>query len=133
MEQSHIELRSIAVRNRVRRNLGDLSSLMASMRRHGLMNPIVVNQRHELIAGHRRLESAKRLGWERIPALVIDGEDSATQLEIEIEENTQRKNLTSDELAEAYFRLDRLRNPSLFRRIWDAVRRFFARIFGRET
>jgi ParB family chromosome partitioning protein len=65
--------------------------------------------------------------------MVIDGEDSATQLEIEIEENTQRKNLTSDELAEAYFRLDRLRNPSLFRRIWDAVRRFFARIFSRET
>lgn len=127
-----IDIDEIIIRNRVRRNLGDLASLMESLKRHGLLNPVVVNSRKELIAGHRRTEAARRLGWRTVEARVVDNEDAADLVEMEIEENTQRKNLTSDELAEAYLRLDRMRHPSLFVRIWTAISRFFRRLFSRR-
>ncbi len=127
-----IEISRIIIKNRVRKNLGDLSSLMESIRRHGLMNPVVINSRNELIAGHRRTEAARRLGWAQIEARVVDGTDAAQLVEMEIEENTQRKNLTSDEITDAYLRLDRLRNPGFFTRVWKAIVRFFQRLFGKR-
>lgn len=122
----------IDVKKRIRRDLGDLSSLKDSMRKHGLLSPIVVNQRNELIAGHRRLESARELGWNSITVRVMDEQSAADALEIEIEENTHRKALNTDELGEAYNRLGHLRNPGLFRRIWSSIAAFFRRIFRRQ-
>ncbi len=126
-----IELSKIIIRHRIRQNLGDLSSLMESMRLHGLMNPVVINSNNELIAGHRRTEAARRLGWQSIEVRVVDEANEGELLEMEIDENTERKPLTSDELAEGYLRLDRLRSPSFFRRIWTAIIRLFRRLFGR--
>lgn len=128
-----IDIDEIIIRKRVRRNLGDLASLMESLQRHGLLNPVVINSQKELIAGHRRTEAARRLGWRTVEARVVDSADAADLVEMEIEENTQRKNLTSDELAEAYLRLDRMRHPSLFARIWNAIARLFRRLFSRRS
>lgn len=125
-----IQVDEIIVRRRVRKNLGDLGSLMDSMKKYGLLNPVTVTSEHELIAGHRRLESAKRLGWATIEVRIVDRPDDIENLEIEIDENTQRKNLTTDELAEAYLRLERLKNPGFFRRLILAIKRFFRRLFG---
>ncbi len=127
-----IDIDEIIIRNRVRRNLGDISSLMESLQRHGLLNPVVITSKKELIAGHRRTEAARRLGWRTVEARVVDSDDATDLVEMEIEENTQRKSLTSDELAEAYLRLDRMRNPSFFVRVWNAIARFFRRIFSRR-
>ncbi len=127
-----IELGKIIIRKRVRKNLGDLASLMESLRRHGLLNPVVINTKSELVAGHRRMESAKRLGWTMIEVRIVEGQDKADLIEMEIEENTQRKNLTTDELAEAYLRLDKLRHPSFFVLIWRAIVKFFRRLFRRR-
>lgn len=126
------DINSIIIRKRVRRNLGDLNSLAESLRRHGLMNPVVINSRNELIAGHRRLEAAKKLGWSSIDVRVVNTDDAADLIEMELDENTQRKNLTTDELADAYIRLDHLRNPRFFRRIWQAIVTFFRRLFRRR-
>lgn len=127
-----VELDKIIIKRRVRKNLGDLASLMDSLRRHGLMNPVVVTEDLELIAGHRRVEAAKRLGWTVLEVRVVDGREKADLVEMEIEENTQRKNLTTDELADAYLRLDRLRHPSFIRRILRAIVEFFRRLFGKR-
>ena len=120
----------IIIRKRVRKELGDLTSLMESLRKHGLLNPVVINSRNELVAGHRRTEAARRLGWQTVEARIVDSDEDADLVEMEIEENTQRKNLTTDELAEAYLRLDRMRHPSLFARIWRALVRFVRSVFG---
>ena len=127
-----MELSKIIIRKRVRKNLGDLASLMESIRRHGLLNPVVINDKNELIAGHRRIEAARRLGWRAIEVRLVEGRDKADLIEMEIEENTQRKNLTTDELAEAYLRLDKLRHPSFFVRIWRAIVAFFQKLFRRR-
>ncbi|HOV63197.1 MAG TPA: ParB N-terminal domain-containing protein [Spirochaetia bacterium] len=120
----------IIIRKRVRRDLGDISQLMESMKNHGLLNPIVVTSEKELIAGFRRLESAKRLGWKTIEVQVISKPTDYDRLEMEIDENVFRKNLTADELADGYTRLERLKNPGLLLRLWKAIVRFFKRLFS---
>jgi ParB family chromosome partitioning protein len=104
---------------------------MESMKKYGLLNPIVVNTKGELIAGHRRLESARRLGWKSIEVIVLEKESELEKLELEIEENVQRKSLTPDELADAYEKLEKLRKPGLFKRLMAWFATFFRRILGR--
>ncbi len=124
-----VKVADIVMKKRIRKNLGDLSSLMESMKRYGLINPILITRDNELIAGHRRLESAKRLGWDKIEVRIVNQDDEIAQIEMEIDENIQRKNLSTDELAEGYMRLERLKNPGFFRKIWNAVKKFFKRLF----
>ncbi len=94
-----VKIDDIKIKKRVRRDLGDLEALKDSLKQYGLMNPITLNSKYELVAGERRLEAAKSLGWERINAIVLDKNvDKLHQLEMELEENNQRKEFTDDEL-----------------------------------
>ncbi len=128
----NMRIDEIEIGKRVRKDLGDLKPLMESLRLYGLLNPVVVNRNKELIAGHRRLESARLLGWKHIEVKVLEAESDVQMLELEIEENLHRRSLAVDELADAYNLLDRLKNPSLMRKILNAIRRFFASIFRRK-
>ncbi len=128
-----LRIDDIVVRNRIRRNLGDISSLMESMQRHGLLHPVVVNGSYELIAGHRRLEAAKRLGWTTIEADVMSDIDEIERVELEIDENVHRKSLTPDELADGYERLQRMKNPGFFVKLWRRIAAFFRKIFGKKS
>ena len=128
-----VRVDQIVLRRRIRKDLGDLSSLMESMRIHGLMNPILINKNMELIAGQRRLESAVRLGWKSIEVYVVDKEDELERLEMEVDENLQRRALSADELNDAFTRMERLRNPGFFSRIWRALLHFLRTIFRRSS
>jgi ParB family transcriptional regulator, chromosome partitioning protein len=121
----------IIIKPRIRKDLGDVGALMESLRKFGLLNPVVINSKGELIAGHRRLESARRLGWQYIEVMVLEKEGEIEKLELEIEENIQRKSLTPDELTDAYERLEKLRNPGLVKRILDWLRQFFGNLFSK--
>lgn len=123
-----VSIKDIKVKRRVRKDLGSLEDLKNSLRRYGLLNPITLNSKYELVAGERRLEAAKAIGWTSINANILDNLSELSQLEMEIEENNQRKEFTDEELLEGYKRLERLRNPSFFQRIWNAIKAFFARI-----
>jgi len=82
----------------------DLADLADSLREHGLVQPIVVRatgDRYQLIAGQRRLAAARRLGWERVPARVLDVEDRQ-MAEIAIVENLQRRDLDALEKAASF-------------------------------
>ena len=120
-----INISEIKVKKRVRKDLGDLDALKESLRRYGLLNPITIDNKNRLIAGERRLEAAKLLGWTNINAVVVNNISAITKLELELEENNQRKEFTDAELLEGYKRLERLRNPSIFRKILNAIVRFF--------
>ncbi|MCQ2242484.1 ParB N-terminal domain-containing protein [Treponema sp.] len=124
-----VKIEDIKIKKRVRRDLGDLEALKDSLKQYGLMNPITLNYKYELIAGERRLEAAKSLGWERINAIVLDKNvDKVRQLEMELEENNQRKEFTDEELLEGYKRLERLRNPSILMRILTFIANLFLAI-----
>jgi ParB family chromosome partitioning protein len=129
--QTNVRIDEIHVKKRIRKNLGELTPLMNSLKVHGLLNPIILSEKKELIAGERRLESAKRLGWKTIPAIILEDTTDLQKLELEIEENLHRRNLTRDELADGYDRIDRLRHPGFFRRLWRKIVAFFKKLFGR--
>ncbi|MDP6631410.1 MAG: ParB N-terminal domain-containing protein [Kiritimatiellia bacterium] len=122
-----ISVNSVVIKERVRTDVGDLTTLMDSMQKFGQMSPIVVTRKHELIAGNRRLLSARRLGWYTIDAVVVDRESPADKLEMELAENVNRKDFSPEELLMGYRRLEKLRRPGVGVRI----RQFFGRLFGR--
>lgn len=89
-----------------------IDELCQTIRTHGLIQPIVVrirDNRYELIAGERRLRASKKLGLERIPAIIKEFNDSQTA-SIALIENLQREGLTAIEEAIAYQKLIDLHN-----------------------
>jgi ParB family chromosome partitioning protein len=120
----------IIVRKRIRRDLGNLQELAESLEKNGLINPIVISHNKILIAGERRLQSAKLLGWDTIPVRIIENPNRIQELEIEIDENIHRKAFTIDEAGDAFIMLDKLKNPGFFRRILIAIQRFFKKLAG---
>jgi ParB family chromosome partitioning protein len=120
-----VNIDDIKVKKRVRKDLGDIDSLKESLKIYGLMNPITLNSKYQLIAGERRLQAAKELGWTHINANIIENINSVQALEMELEENNQRKEFTDEELMEGYTRLKHLQHPNIFRKIWNLLVRFF--------
>ena len=86
-----VQIKDIKIKKRVRKDLGNLEDLKDSLRTYGLLNPITLNSKYELIAGERRLQAATQLGWTSIQANIIDNISEGDQREMEIEENNQRK------------------------------------------
>lgn len=127
-----ILISDIKIKKRVRKDLGDIEMLKESLSHYGLMNPITVNSQYELVAGHRRLEAAKSLGWSTIEAIVVDTKDKLLQLELELEENIQRKQFTDSELIDGYEALEKLRNPSFFRKLMMKLQGFFIKVFDKK-
>jgi ParB family chromosome partitioning protein len=127
-----VPIEEITVKRRVRQELGDLDALAESMKRYGQINPLIVTKQKVLIAGFRRLQAAKILGWHAINVVIADLPGRLAKLEWEVEENFQRRDFTPAELAEASRRIHRLRNPSFLARIWNAIVGFFKRLFHIE-
>jgi ParB family chromosome partitioning protein len=85
----------------------ELATLVASIREHGVLQPILVTETldgYQLIAGERRLRAAIEAGLERIPAIVRHPSD-VDRLELALVENLQREDLDPLEAAAAYRRL----------------------------
>jgi ParB family transcriptional regulator, chromosome partitioning protein len=82
-----------------------LSELAASIKEHGLLQPLVVtrldNERFQLIAGERRLRAAKLAALETVPVVIKDV-SAQQQLELALIENVQRADLDPIEEAQAY-------------------------------
>lgn len=123
-----IPIDSITVPERVRKDPGNLESLMASLKRVGLLNPILVTPSYELIAGYRRLTAAQELGWQSIEAEVAQAADEVRRLEMELEENVYRKDFTPEEILAGYRKLEALRHPSVGRRMRKAFAAFFSHL-----
>ncbi|OQP86144.1 chromosome partitioning protein ParB [Rhizobium rhizosphaerae] len=86
----------------------ELQDLAASVRQHGIVQPVVVRtmpeDRYEIIAGERRWRAAQLAGLVEIPVIIRDVDDR-TALEIAIVENVQRSDLNPVEEAMGYEQL----------------------------
>jgi ParB family chromosome partitioning protein len=79
-------------------------SIAESLKRHGVLQPIVVREvsdGYEIIAGERRWRAAQRAGLERMPAVIRDA-SAQESLELALVENLQREDLNAVEEAHAY-------------------------------
>jgi ParB family transcriptional regulator, chromosome partitioning protein len=72
---SAMPVSAITVGERHRKDMGDLASLARSIRDIGLLHPVVVSQDGLLLAGGRRLEACKMLGWQDIPVTIVEVND----------------------------------------------------------
>lgn len=86
-----------------------IAELAESIRRLGLLNPIIVDEGHRLIAGRRRLEAARRLGQTTILARRFDSLSPADQRLVELDENLRRVDLPWQETALAILELHELK------------------------
>ncbi len=80
-----------------------LASLSDSIRRHGVIEPLLVRKiegGYELIAGERRLRASSAAGLETVPCIIRD-DDPKSSAELAIIENLQREDLNVFEEAEA--------------------------------
>ena len=84
-----------------------LATLAASIREHGVIQPILVTEiidGYQLVAGERRVRAARLAGLERVPAVIRQLADRE-QLELALVENLQREDLDPIESARAYRQL----------------------------
>src|SRR5713226_3509350 len=90
-----MNIEKIEVGFRYRKDLGDLHVLAESIADVGLLHPVVVTPEGRLIAGQRRLEACRLLGWTEIPVTIIDLFQAARG---EAHENFVRKDLLPSEI-----------------------------------
>lgn len=82
-----------------------LEELAASLRLHGMLQPIVVLKRevgYEVLSGERRYRAAKLAGLVKVPVVVREETNPQHVAELRLIENIQRENLNAIELAKAY-------------------------------
>lgn len=96
--------------NQPRKDFDDiaLSELSASIKMHGIIQPLTVssipNGRYRLIAGERRYRASKIAGLKEVPVYVRESKNDNI-LELALLENLQRENLNAIEIALSYRRL----------------------------
>ena len=108
MEYGKVFLDSISVGRRARSiDKGRVNDLAASIEAIGLQQPISIYAPDEktcvLVAGHHRIEAAKKLKWIEIDCVLVDLDDLDREL-WEIDENLIRAELTEMERARHYKR-----------------------------
>ena len=84
-----------------------LKDLAASIKEHGIIQPLVVRRvgdKFEIIAGERRYKASQLAGLNQVPAIISDLDDNESA-EVAILENTNRKNLSAIEEAKSYKKL----------------------------
>lgn len=87
----------------------ELADLSASIKEHGVIQPLVVvkiaPEQYELIAGERRLKASKLAGLKMVPVIVREESGEREKLELALVENIQRHDLDVLEEARAYKKL----------------------------
>ena len=86
--------------------LSSIEELMESISEVGLLQPLIIDSRNQVISGNRRFESIKRLGWEDVDAETIEVKDGEEELLL-IHFNKQRIK-SFKELINEYLTLDRI-------------------------
>jgi ParB family chromosome partitioning protein len=120
-----IPIKDIKIPPRIRNRKVEVDDLVESMSEYGQLQPILINQEYELLAGYRRYKAAKLLGWQTIDAKIIDVKDRKKRVLIELEENQARRNFTAEEIEKAKKILSRYNKPGFFYQLWLNLVEFF--------
>jgi DNA modification methylase len=88
-------------------NLSSIEELMESISEVGLLQPLTIDTRNQVISGNRRFESIKRLGWNEVEVIVLEVKEEEEEELLLIHYNKQRIK-SFKELINEYLTLDNL-------------------------
>lgn len=106
---------------RHRKELSGIPELVESIKRIGLLNPVIIDANGLLLAGRRRLEAYKVLGHETIPVKLYESLDPSEQKLVELDENLRRVDITWSERALAILELHELRASQTIEQTADYI------------
>ena len=105
----HLDVEMIDAEDGIRQTINKkpIDELVASIRQHGILQPLVVEQveggRYKLQIGSRRLAAARIIGLKKVPALVLDDRlNTSKSIAIMLVENLHRESLDPIDEAEAF-------------------------------
>ncbi len=106
---AQLKLEQILLNPRQPRLRISVHDLVESVREHGIIQPLIVspngdNEHYILVSGERRLEAARQVGLDTVPAIIRQVTEQE-RLELALIENVQRLSLSPLEQAEAYTQL----------------------------
>jgi ParB family transcriptional regulator, chromosome partitioning protein len=115
---------------RIRKEIGNLQPLIDSISKVGLINPILIDEQSNLVAGFRRLEACKKLKMEEVEVRIVEfGGDLMKMLDVEVAENFFRKDFTPEEVLATERRRQEIfeatRKKGLFERFWLWLKSLF--------
>ncbi|WP_343347624.1 ParB/Srx family N-terminal domain-containing protein [Sphingomicrobium sp. XHP0239] len=84
-------------RNARTHSASQVSQLAASIREFGWTNPLLIDGKNNIIAGHGRMQAALKLGIDEVPVLVIDHLDDAQRKALGLADNKLALNAAWDE------------------------------------
>lgn len=108
LEVQEVPISAIKRGERYRKDLGDIEELKIAIKDKGLIQPITIDQHNNLIAGERRLEACAQLGHRTIPCVIRKSKNELDLREVELIENTCRKDLHFTERAKLTHRINEL-------------------------
>jgi len=104
-----IEIEKIKIKDRIRKDFGNIQELADDIKDNGLINPPVITpDTYELITGERRIRAMKLLGYQQIEVRPMAVKDAEHQLNLEISENEARKDFSKAERIDYARRLERI-------------------------
>jgi ParB family chromosome partitioning protein len=107
-----LDPKSITVGKRIRRDLdAGIAALAASIREVGQLQPVVVDEKNNLIAGARRLRACELLERDVDAVVAEDVTDAIKRLKAERDENTCRLDFTPEEAVECGRAIEKLEAP----------------------
>jgi len=109
MKIKQVKVSDVKVGDRFREELGDIEELAISIGEKGLVQPISIDGKGNLLAGGRRLAAAGIAGLKTVPAITLEVHRELDSREIELIENTLRKDFTWVERANLERRIYELR------------------------
>jgi ParB family chromosome partitioning protein len=81
-----------------RKSFTDLDTLAASIKKVGILQPILIDESDNIIAGERRFRAAKIAGMKNVPCIVTNVTSSLESRELSFSENFHRVDLSSPEI-----------------------------------
>jgi ParB/RepB/Spo0J family partition protein len=108
MKVSELKVADLKVSKDNVRQMDDLKDLAASIKEKGILQPLLVTDKGEIIAGARRFKAAQMAGLETVPCVVR--EDAEEAQDLRVIENLQRENLPPLDEAQA---IDKMRKAGV--------------------
>ncbi|MEW1857485.1 ParB/RepB/Spo0J family partition protein [Pseudarthrobacter oxydans] len=100
---------TLTVDNNVRKDAALTPDFIASIKEHGVMEPVIAHRKDDgtvhVLMGQRRTRAAVEAGRGSIPVMIIESPEEAERIVTQVVENIQRAELTEADEAEAYHQL----------------------------